>query len=92
MEIAENILPLTFVWMEDDYQTKVVVDRIVFGYTRLDFKDDMYRYKLVPVWDFFGTYYHYRDGELTVSHTEDYNSLLTINAMDGTVIDRRFGF
>ena len=92
MEIAENILPLTFAWMEENYQTKVIVDRVVFGYARLDFKDDMYRYKLVPVWDFFGTYYHYRDGELVVSHTEDYNSLLTINAMDGTVIDRRFGY
>ncbi len=92
LEIAENILPLAFAWLEDTYQIKVDIDRIAFGYTRLDFKDDMYRYKLVPVWDFFGTSYCYRDGELIVSHTEGFNSLLTINAIDGTVIDRRFGF
>lgn len=92
LEITENILPLTFTWLEDTYHIKIDIDRISFGYTRLDFKDDMYRYKLVPVWDFFGTYYYYRDGELVGSYTEDYNSLLTINAMDGTIIDRRFGF
>lgn len=92
LEITENILPLTFTWLEDTYHIKVEIDRISFGYTRLDFKDDMYRYKLVPVWDFFGTYYYYRDGELVGSYTDDYNSLLTINAIDGTVIDRRYGY
>ncbi len=92
LEIAEKILPLTFTWMEDTYRIEVNIDRVVFGYSRLDFRDDMYRYKLVPVWDFFGTYSCYKNDELIVAHTEDFNSLLTINAMDGTVIDRRFGF
>ncbi len=92
LEIAKNILPLTFTWMESTYQIEITIDRVVFGYARLDFKDDMYRYKLVPVWDFFGTYQCYKNGELIVSHTEDFNSLLTVNAMDGTIIDRRFGF
>ncbi len=92
LRVAKNILPLTLAWLEDAYTIEVSIDRITFGYTRLDFKDDMYRYKLVPAWDFFGTYECYRDGKLIVSHNEDFQSLLTVNAMDGIVIDRRFGF
>ena len=39
------------------------------------------------VWNFM----RLLDGELTNEHNEDMNSLLTINAMDGTIIDRDFG-
>ena len=34
-------------------------------------------YELVPVWDFF---------------TDDFESLLTVNAIDGTIIDRNYGY
>lgn len=92
LEIVESILPLKFAWLEDSYDsTEVNVDRIVFGYTRVDFKDELYRYKLVPVWDVFGTSCNYKDGGLVNDHNDDMDSLLTINAMDGTIIDRDFG-
>lgn len=92
LRVAQSILPIKYAWLEDSYTIEIRVDRITLGYTRLDFKDDMYRYKLVPAWDFFGTYDCYCDGQLIVSHHEDFQSLITINAMDGIVIDRKFGF
>ena len=49
---------------------------------------------LVPVWDFFGNYERtLNEGEGPADKdTERYNSLLTINAVDGTVIDRGLGY
>lgn len=92
MNVARQILPLKYVWLEDSYEIRIHIDRIALGYTRLDFKDDMYRYMLTPVWDFFGTYEYYRNGERVNYFPADFNSLLTINAIDGTVIDRGYGY
>lgn len=63
------------------------INRVVLGYMSLQMKDNPERSQLVPVWDFFG------------SHTIDQEfydftnfSLFTINALDGTVIDRDLGY
>lgn len=49
--------------------------------------------ELIPVWDFIGRVY--MDNTATGRHVEHswaQNSLLTINAIDGTVIDRSYGY
>lgn len=92
MRVAKTILPLKYTWLEGSYQVRMEIDRITLGYTRVDFKNDMNRFMLVPVWDFFGTYECLADGRVVTSALEGGNSLLTINAMDGTVIDRNYGY
>lgn len=50
---------------------------------------------LVSVWDFFGEYENDSgEGEKTGGTLvrEEYNSFLTINAVDGTVINRESGY
>lgn len=50
---------------------------------------------LVPVWDFFGEYESdFGEGEKTGGTLvrEEHNSFLTINAVDGTVINRESGY
>jgi hypothetical protein len=50
---------------------------------------------LIPVWDFFGstTQYTVQDGKEYVDTYESATrSLLTINAIDGAVIDRQKGY
>ena len=44
---------------------------------------------LIPVWDFFGSY---EDSRGTVFSESSYRSMLTINAIDGSIIDREIGF
>ncbi|MBR3428527.1 MAG: hypothetical protein IKG87_00360 [Clostridia bacterium] len=63
------------------------IDRIELNYMVLQDKNNPLEYILTPVWDFFG------------SRTTDYGefaytdySLCTINATDGTVIDRKYGY
>ena len=49
--------------------------------------DEPAHYQLIPVWDFFGRRI------LNDQVYDQYNNaLLTINAMDGTVIDRQYGY
>lgn len=59
------------------------IDRIQLGYMSLQMKNDPARFQLVPVWDFMGV--HTIDAMV---FGNERNSTITINAMDGTVIDR----
>jgi hypothetical protein len=67
------------------------ISRITLGLMRLQVKDSTSEYMMVPVWDFFGTLEQKGDSGTTVSdHT--LQSFLTINAIDGSVIDRTLGY
>lgn len=71
------------------------VDRVVLGMSRIKLKDNG-GYSLVPVWDFFGketTEWINADGEPGTTVTDESSrSFLTINALDGTIINRTFGY
>ena len=72
------------------------IDRIVLGYARIyEPSKDAHTGLLVPVWDFFGTrkIESEYDGD-SYSDTTDYPtwSYLTINAVDGSIIDRSLGY
>ena len=74
---------------------KVNVNRVTLGYSRIySPTQDNRSGVLVPVWDFFGNYERtLNEGEGPAdTDTERYNSLLTINAVDGSVIDRGLGY
>ena len=89
MEIARSILPLTLAHLEREGKTVTAnVYRISFGYARVDVMDEPYQYKLVPAWDFFGVV----DDDSRREYAYDNCSLLTINAIDGMVIDRSYGY
>ncbi len=88
MEIFGQAMPLYL----SENTDKVTIDRITLGYARIyDPGMDSTVGLLVPVWDFFGTNKFTVDGE---SRTQDdpAHSLLTINAADGTVISRDYGY
>lgn len=98
MNIAESLLPLTQADVERRYgdrQAQVQIRRITLSYCRVQKRDEPGRYELAPVWDFFGQYGYMDNSEFHAITMEDegpYNTLLTINAMDGMVIDRGYGY
>jgi len=73
------------------------INQAELGYTRIKLGDTSGRYVLVPAWDFFGEYvldekemprqYSYGTYDNLYRH-----SYLTINAVDGTIIDRSLGY
>ena len=98
MDVANALLPLTQVDVEKRYgnrQARIQIDRITLSYCRIQKRNKPGSYELVPVWDFFGQYGYMDNGEFHAIIVEDegpYNTLLTINAIDGTVIDRNYGY
>jgi beta-lactamase regulating signal transducer with metallopeptidase domain len=85
---------------EDIKQMDVTVDRITLGMMRVPAKDKPGEYMLVPVWDFYGsekiTYSRpiadlaKGKGQTKTEETVDHSimSLLTVNAIDGSVYNR----
>lgn len=80
--------------VENDGQAKdVTIDAIRLSYMRVSERDKNYTGLLVPVWDFYGTeLWHPEGGEDYTSFYDPDSSLLTINAVDGTIIDRNVGY
>ena len=69
-------------------EKNVTIDSICLGYARVLKQDETGVGLLVPAWDFFGTV---TDADGTV-YDEGDRSLLTINAIDGSIIDRGLGY
>ena len=83
--IAAQLLPLKYQFQEqylayrNQDANRMTVNRITLSYSRVQNRDDPENFSMLPVWDFFDA-----DDPAT--------SLLTISAVDGTVIDRGFGY
>ena len=87
MNIFGAIAPLTIQASEAYENNALYIDRVAFGYMCLQERENPTGYQLVPVWDFFGER-TMRDARFA----EHNQSLLTINAIDGLVIDRSYGY
>ena len=72
----------------DGVEEDVTVNDIRLGYARVLKQDETGVGLLVPAWDFFGTV---TDADGAVFDDPD-QSLLTINAIDGTIVDRAVGY
>ncbi len=70
------------------------IRKITFGYTRIyNPEADSTSGILVPVWDFFGEFDSETDEETEKRSGEhSVRSLMTINAIDGSLIDRELGY
>lgn len=82
LTIAEKVLPLKYLWLEPYTELlDISVTRIDLGYMAT-LQRDVQSFALTPVWTFYG------DGEMLPS----FQDVLTINAVDGTVIDLELGY
>lgn len=83
-------------------ETDLSITRVELGMMVIKSKDAQNEYLAVPVWDFFGAYSTVRSDKAVEEYNLDskyednkiFNmvSYLTINAVDGSVIDRSNGF
>lgn len=69
---------------EDEQKVTYNIDQVKLGYMRVQNKDKEGGYTLIPVWDFFST--------SSASGGSPVISFLTINAIDGSIIDRGLGY
>ena len=82
-------------------RTVINIDKIRLGYMQVKMKNSRNEFMFIPVWDFFGTSkQHYTETVSGWTIDEDgwlikdnlAKSYLTINAIDGSVIDRSLGY
>lgn len=70
---------------EVDGNVAIEIDRVVLGYARISEADSYDTGLMVPVWDF--------QGKVTDEYGMEYKGgIMTINAIDGSVIDRSLGY
>lgn len=74
---------------EWEEETEIDIDRVTLGYALISEKDRFDTGLLVPVWNFIGTKTMKSGGEVRDKYS---GSVLTINAIDGTVIDGKLGY
>lgn len=84
MGIAEKVFPLRYQSEEVLGEQHFRVTRIALGYMALLQRDTL-SFALTPVWNFYGDY----DPE---QEHYGYRPLLTLNAVDGTVVDLAYGY
>jgi|GEM_PF-2997110 len=91
--IFERQIKITGAWNNSPglLNRNLKISTVKLGMCRIALKDNPNEYIVVPVWDFFGeSHEKYPDEEFT----EDIyrHSYLTINAIDGSIIDRSIGY
>ena len=85
MAVAAQLLPLKYQYGEinlayrNQDANRLAVGRITLSYSRVQDRNNPAGFLMVPVWDFLNA-------------EDPAESFLTINAVDGTVIDRGFGY
>lgn len=81
------------IFQDANEKTDISISEVRLGYMRIRENGYAKEGTLIPVWDFFGS--RTTSGNSFAEpyvQSDPYESLFTINAMDGTVIDREFGY
>lgn len=104
-EIFKKQMGYQVAWQEENEyisQRKLYIDEVRLGMMRVNIKDAIDKYMMIPVWDFFGytidKYKEQQPGGAQLDENNEYtnillgHSYLTINAIDGSIIDRELGY
>lgn len=94
IETARTILPMQFAEeaFGDDAQKTVTISEVTLSMMRVAGLGEDNGYYYLPVWDFIGYYGEKMDTNITEEHPSARKSFLTLNAVDGSVIDRGLGY
>lgn len=83
--IARQMMPLKYQWREKNGgEVTMHVDRVSLGYMALLQRDKL-SFALTPVWNYYGALEN-------SPFEESMQPLLTVNAVDGTVVDLYYGY
>lgn len=71
---------------------RIDITKITFGYMQRFIPDENGTYDLIPVWDFFGDVTCSDDHDGSTENHDPQTSIITVNAMDGSIVDRDLGY
>ncbi|MCL2671924.1 MAG: DUF6034 family protein [Clostridiales bacterium] len=95
-EIAERQLSLQIpLWRPEEIRQKTIfIRKVELSLMRVRKQGALHEFTLIPVWDFYGVVVleYFDENRTDDSEPLDYYSFLTINAIDGSAIDRFLGY
>jgi len=104
-KIFLNQIEYTNSWIDEDdhiISRKLFITEVRLGMMRVSIKDSINKYMIIPVWDFFGytvdKYDAQQPGGYALDENNEYtnvieaHSFLTVNGIDGSIIDRNLGY
>lgn len=77
---------------DEEDKVTIDIDRVVLRYTRISERDSFDTGLLVPVWDFMGRNLAEKPTAMFGVISSEDTCIMTVNAIDGTVIDRELGY
>lgn len=95
-EIFEKMILIDNAEYADEGGADINITEVRLGLARIWEQNNLTNGLVVPVWDFFGTRTVYFEGDTgqpkSYTQREPGQTLLTINAIDGAIIDRSIGY
>ncbi len=86
----KNAISAKYAWMEEGEasytRTEMCITRVALSMARIQVKDAPNQWQLVPAWEFYGTYTSYEEDGTAQEYPYPDRSLLTLNAVDGSLI------
>jgi hypothetical protein len=93
--VFEKMFSIAFGYLEEeaaDYRLQADITEVRLGLMRITEQNSRDSGLLIPVWDFYGEVTKVPDKGEPHKISDNIEPLLTINAIDGTVIDRGLGY
>lgn len=87
-DIAKKNLQIIYNQFIMNQNVTMYITRIIFGMTRIAVNGEDKKYIFVPSWDFFGYYEITTNSDTKYVSSKNAYTMLTINAIDGSIIDR----
>lgn len=91
-KIFEHMIQTKYFTIDSDKKTEIIVEKITLGLCRIFEKGNSNYGLLVPAWSFMGTLTESSASSNFTYGSDGYHCLLTINAIDGSIIDRSKGY
>ena len=85
MDIFKKMIIINYANVPDGEMRVIEIDKIELGLMRVLEPDSQSSGAVIPVWDFYGKI----NGE---NYEDSDKTFLTINAIDGSIIDRTVGY
>ena len=89
--IFMKMILITNIYQSENADVEINISEARLGLMRITEENSTDTALLVPVWDFFGTV-AYKSGGSETTNEDSLMSRLSINAIDGTIIDRTLGY
>lgn len=91
LEMSDSTDDLHMIYTVNSARSEAIVDEVEFGLVRTRIKNNEEDFYLVPAYTLRGIYRYYDQSESVIHESEEY-TFVTVNAVDGSIINTQLGY